>query len=79
MHIYTDIVPSATEAYTNVIRIMLADGRDAEAAVLMQTAYEKTGNAMFSSQRRSLLPSPPYVNIAAGFYEQVKTLTLTSP
>ena len=78
VHIYTDIVPSATEAYTNVIRIMLSDGRDAEAAVLMEYAYKMTGSSSFSSQRSSLLPSPPSVNIAAGYYEENKTLRLTS-
>lgn len=76
--IYTDIVPSATEAYTNVIRIMLADGREPEAAELMRLAYDKTGSATFMTQRTQLLPQPPVANPVAGFYEEVKTLTLTS-
>lgn len=69
VHIYTDVVPSASDAYTNVIRIMLSDGREAQAAVLMQEAYNMTHNSAFISQRNSLLPSPPSVNIAAGYYE----------
>ena len=78
VHIYTDIAPSATDAYSDVIRIMLADGRDAEAADLMLYAYQTTGSSTFSSQRSSLIPSAPSVNIVAGYYEEVKTLRLTS-
>ena len=78
VHIYTDIVPSATDAYTNVIRIMLANGREAEAADLMLYAYKMTGSSTFSSQRASLIPSAPSVNITAGYYEEVKTLVLSS-
>ena len=76
--LYTDIVPSAPEAYRNVIRIMLAQGRDSEAAELMRLAYQKTGQDAFRQQRAELLPSAPQVDIVAGYYNQKKTLTLTS-
>ena len=76
--IFTDIVPSAPEAYRNVIRIMLAQGRDAEAAELMKLAYQMTGQATFRQQRNELLPSAPRVDVVAGYYNQKKSLTLTS-
>lgn len=44
----------------------------------MSFAYATTKNSSFASMRKSLLPSPPSVNIAAGFYEENKTLKLTS-
>lgn len=77
--IYTDIVPSATDAYTNAIRILLSEDREAEAAVLMQLAYQKTGSVLFQNQRNQLLPQPPTVSPLAGYYEEVKTVSLISP
>lgn len=77
--IYTDIVPSAPEAYRNVIRILLASDRRAEAGELMQTAYEATGNNTFRQQRMELLPQSPMVNLTAGYYTEKKTITLASP
>ena len=76
--IYTDIVPSAPEAYRNVVRIMLAQGRDAEAAELLKLAYQTTGQDSFRQQRVELLPSAPRVDVVAAYYNQKKTLTLTS-
>ena len=77
--IYTDIVPSAPEAYRNVIRILLASGRAAEAGELMQTAYMQTGLNTFRQQRTELLPQSPMVDLTAGYYMEKKTITLTSP
>lgn len=77
--IYTDIVPSAPEAYRNVIRILLASDRRAEAGELMQTAYELTGVNTFRQQRMELLPQSPTVNLTAGYYTELKTITLASP
>ena len=77
--IYTDIVPSAPDAYRNVIRILLASGRRAEAGELMQKAYEATGNNSFRQQRMELLPLAPVVNLTAGYYTEKKTITLASP
>lgn len=77
--VFTEIVPSATEAYTNVIRIMLAQGREPEAADLMKLAYEKTGSATFYNQRNALLPQPPTISEGAGYYEKVLNVILASP
>lgn len=77
--IYTDITPSAPDAYRAEIRIMLADGRSPEAADLMLLAYEKTGLTTFRNQRTELLPMSPTVDLVAGYYEEKKTITLTSP
>ena len=77
--IYTDITPSAPDAYRAVIRIMLADGRAPEAAELMQLAYEKTGMVTFRNQRTEMLPMQPMVDLVAGYYEEMKTITLSSP
>lgn len=76
--LYTDVVPSAPDAYTNTIHIMISEGRDAEAAALMQLAYTMTGSSSFYVQRREMLPAAPEVNITAGTYDTAKTLTLTS-
>ena len=77
--IYTDIVPSAPEAYRNVIRIMLAQNRQKEAAELMSKAAAMTGMNTFAVQRSELLPQPPTVNLIAGYYTEKKTLQIESP
>lgn len=81
--IYTEVFTTRdtkqTEAYSNVIRIMLADGRDAEAAELMALAYRETKQTMFHQQRTTLLPQMPLVDLAAGLYAEAKTLNLVSP
>ena len=76
--LYTDIVPSAPESYRNVVRIMLAQGRDAEAAELLRLAYQRTGQDTFRQQRIELIPSAPQVDVVAAYYNQKKTLHLTS-
>ena len=77
--IYTEIVPSAPDAYRNVIRILLASGRESEAAELMQAAYDATGVTSFRQQRTDLLPQSPVVSLTAGYYTEKKTITLSSP
>ena len=77
--IYTDIVPSAPDAYRNVIRILLASGRESEAAELMQAAYTATGLTSFRQQRTDLLPQQPTVDLTAGYYTEKKTIALSSP
>ena len=77
--IYTDIVPSAPEAYRNVIRILLATDRRVEAGELMQTAYQQTGVNTFRQQRTELLPQAPTVNLTGGYYTEFKSITLASP
>ncbi len=78
VHIYTDIVPSASEAYTHEIRILRATGRDAEAAELLSRAYSMTGNIAFQRQRSDLLPPPPVTSLGAGLYEERKYVTIQS-
>ncbi len=76
--IFTDVVPSATESYTNVIRIMLSQERYAEAAALMQTAWEMTGSTTFYNQRVSLLPAAPVASMPGGYYEEDITVSLSA-
>lgn len=76
--LYETIVPSRPEAYRNVIRLMLADGRGSEAAELMSLAYEKTGQITFRQQREQFLPEIPKTSLAAGRYNTDKQMELTS-
>ena len=72
--IYTE-TPSRVEAYRNHIRILLAseeEGSNAQAAELMKTAYEKTGEVSFYNQWLDFVPAPPEVNLTAGYYEDKK-------
>jgi len=75
-YVYTDVVPSAPEAYRAQVRVLQELGRDAEAAVLLQTAYQNTGVANFRSQRLDILPAIPTVSVAAGYYTEKKTVAL---
>lgn len=63
--IYTNIVPTRPEAYRNMIRLLQAQDRDPEAAVLMQLAYEKTEMTTFRDMRSELLPQPPATELTA--------------
>ena len=78
--IYT-ATPSRSEAYTNHIRILLASGKPgdkAKASELMKTAYQKTGNDYFYTQRLDYVPAPPEVDLTAGYYETKKYISITS-
>lgn len=78
--IYTE-TPSRSEAYVNHIRILLASeepGTKAKASELMKTAYEKTGDASFQTQRDDFVPAPPEVDLTAGYYETKKYIAITS-
>ena len=77
--IYQEIVPSAPDAYRNVIRIMQAQNRLAEAAELMATAASMTGLNTFATQRTELLPLPPTVSLIAGYYTEKKSVSVESP
>ena len=73
--------PSRTEAYINHIRILQNSGKESDlvkAGELMKLAYEKTGEKTFLTQRNDLLPSPPEVNLTAGYYDSKRTLIFTS-
>jgi len=75
-YVYTEVVPSAPEAYRAQVRVLLEMGREAEAAVLLKKAYEETGVANFRSQRLEILPAIPTVSVAAGYYTEKKTIAL---
>lgn len=78
--IYTE-TPSRTEAYINHIRILLSsteNGDNAKAADLMKTAYDKTGDSSFATQRSDFIPAPPEVDLTAGYYETKKYIAITS-
>ena len=77
--LYTNIVPTAADAYTHEIRILRQTGREAQAAELMQTAYQATGQTTFRTQRNELLPKPPTTSVYAGLYEEKKYVKLESP
>lgn len=76
-YIYTDVVPSAPEAYRAQARVLLALGREAEAAVLLADAYSKTGVASFRSQRLEILPAVPSPSVVAGYYTADQTVALS--
>lgn len=76
--IYTTITPTRADAYRSMIRILLAQSREPEAADLMLLAYEKTGQVTFRQQRADLLPQAPTVDLTAGLYEEKKNITLSS-
>lgn len=77
--IYTTYAPTRPEAYRHMIRLLIASDRKAEAAALMLQAAENTGQDAFARQRSEFIPKPPDANPIAGFYEQVRKLTLISP
>ncbi len=75
-YIYTEVVPSAPEAYRNQVRVLLAQGRQAETAVLLQEAYRQTGVVNFRTQRSELLPDIPAASVVAGYYTAAQTIEL---
>ena len=75
-YLYTEVVPSAQEAYRAQVRVLQELGRDAEAAALLQLAYQKTGVANFRSQRLEILPAIPTVSVPAGYYTEKKSVAL---
>ena len=75
-HVYTDVVPSAPDAYRAQVRVLLAQEREAEAAALLQEAYRQTGVAVFRNQRLEILPEVPSTSIAAGYYNAAQTIEL---
>lgn len=75
-YVYTEVVPSAPEAYRAQVRVLQEMGRNAEAAKLLETAYAKTGLTTFRSQRSEILPAIPTVSVLPGYYTQKKTVAL---
>ena len=75
-YIYTEVVPSAPEAYRAQVRVLLAQGREADAAVLLAEAYKQTGVVSFRSQRLEILPEVPSASVMAGYYTAAQTIEL---
>ncbi|MGN1370096.1 MAG: chitobiase/beta-hexosaminidase C-terminal domain-containing protein [Aristaeellaceae bacterium] len=75
-YIYTEVVPSAPEAYRAQVRVLLAQGREADAAALLAEAYTQTGVASFRTQRLEILPEVPSTSVVAGYYTAAQTIEL---
>ncbi len=75
-HIYTDVVPAAPEAYRAQARVLQAQGRQADAAALLNEAYKQTGVAAFRTQRLDILPELPTVSVTPGYYNAAQTVEL---
>ena len=75
-HIYTEIVPSAPEAYRAQARVLQAQGRLADATALLNDAYKATGVAAFRSQRLDILPDLPTTSVVPGYYNAAQKVEL---
>lgn len=75
-YIYTELVPSAPDAYRSQVRVLLAQGREADAAALLAEAYKQTSVAAFRSQRLEILPEVPTTSVVAGYYNAAQTIEL---
>lgn len=75
-YVYTEVVPSAPEAYRNQVRVLLAQDRKAEAAVLLKTAYTLTGVTSFDDQRDEILPEVPTVSVQSDYYNAEQNVEL---
>ncbi|MBE5811135.1 MAG: hypothetical protein E7318_09420 [Clostridiales bacterium] len=75
-YLYTEVVPSAPEAYRAQVRVLLAQGREADAARLLAEAYQKTDVAAFRAQRLEILPQVPVASVLAGYYNAAQTIEL---
>ena len=75
-YLYTEVVPSAPEAYRAQVRVLLAQGREADAARLLAEAYKQTDVAAFRAQRLEILPQVPVASVLAGYYNAAQTIEL---
>lgn len=75
-YIYTEVVPSAPEAYRAQARVLQAQGRDADAAALLETAYTQTGAEVFRTQRLEILPEVPATSVVPGYYNAAQTVQI---
>lgn len=77
--IYEEIAPDSPIGYRNAIRLLLAQERLFPATMLMQEAYEETGDESFYNQRSQLVPMPPTASLSAGRYLLSRTVSFSSP
>ena len=75
-YVYTTVQPTLAEAYRAQVRVLREQGRDAEAAALLQIAYQQTGQPTFRSQRLDILPAIPTVDVPGGYYTERKSVQL---
>lgn len=75
-YIYTEVVPSAPDAYRAQARVLIAQGREADAAALLAEAASKTGVTAFRTQRLDILPSVPSTSVVPGYYTAAQTVAL---
>ena len=75
-YIYTEVAKSSQDAYRSQVRVLLAMGREAEAAALLAVAYKETGNVSFRNQRLEILPQVPAASVMAGYYNAAQTIEL---
>ncbi len=83
--LYTELDEKNPVAYTEVVRLMTAQGRLLELSDFLKFAYEKTGQSTFRRQREQMLPTTPTASVSGGRYEMttdmenpVKTVELLS-
>lgn len=77
--LYTDVDATKPQAYRYTIALMMDQGRLFEAVALMQTAYEKTGELSFKSQREQRVPLAPTSTLSAGRHMLEQVTSLESP
>ena len=75
-YLYNEVVPNAPEAYRAQVRVLLAQGREAETAVLLAQAYKQTGVAAFRAQRLEILPEVPATSVVPGYYNAAQNVEL---
>nr|MBR4279883.1 chitobiase/beta-hexosaminidase C-terminal domain-containing protein [Clostridia bacterium] len=75
-YLYTEVVPKQPDAYRAQVRVLLAQGREKDAAVLLAEAYKQTGVASFRSQRLEILPQVPSTSVTPGYYNAAQTISL---
>ena len=77
--LYTEVDENNPLAYRYAIEILVDQGRLFEATALMQTAYDKTGELSFKSQREQRVPLSPVSTPDSGRYMQECRVSLSSP
>ena len=75
-YLYTEVVPQQPDAYRAQVRVLLAQGREKDAAVLLAEAYRQTGVASFRSQRLEILPQVPSTSVTPGYYNAAQSISL---
>lgn len=76
--LYEDVDPTDPRAWRYTISMLQSQNRVFEAASLMKTAYEKTGEISFKSQRDQLMPLSPTATLSAGTYQLERNTELVS-